>query len=154
MIWIGANLLNKTAVEQKSLGFALFFSTMPFARILNPILRCEDEANLVQMLIPDLNNSSNLTLLLILLITGYPLYLAYKTIGNKNKIGWFILFFLAPVVLDLLMVLGVMNTLLAKEIVSNYGILGSPIMVNMWSLSVLLVFVLTRKNIYTLFNSK
>ena len=75
---------------------------------------------------------------------------AYKLINNKRKIGWFLLFFLLPTLINLLLVLGVMNTLLEKGILSNYWILGSPIIVTVWTVFVVSIFALTKNNIYKL----
>jgi hypothetical protein len=89
-------------------------------------------------------------LIAILLIAIYPLYKAYFIIENKYRIGWFLLFFLAPTFIDLLLVLGVMNTLLEKGVLSQYWILGSPMLVTLWTIAVSAVFIATRKSIYTL----
>jgi membrane protein YdbS with pleckstrin-like domain len=78
------------------------------------------------------------------------LYKAYKLIENKYKIAWFIMFLILPMVLDLLIVLGVMNTLLEKGVLNKYWILGSPILVTVWTSIVILIYALTRKNIYKL----
>jgi len=148
MIWIGANFLKmQNTNQQKSLGLALIFSNTPFGQILNPLLKSGDEATLVSTIVDDLNLASCVTLFIILLITIYPLYKAYKTFQNK-PIAFFSLFFFAPVVLIILVVLIVLNTILAQGILSETGILGSPTIVNLWSLFVLTIFIIFRKNIY------
>ena len=88
--------------------------------------------------------------ILIILIIAYPLLKAYKLIENKYKIGWFLMFLLLPMVFDLLIVLGVMNTLLEKGVLNEYWILGSPVLVTVWTGTVTLIYFLTRKNIYKL----
>jgi hypothetical protein len=150
MIWIGSSYLKSTNTnQQKSLGIALIFSNAPFARILNPLLTCGDEVTLVYKFFESLNLASFITLNIILLITVYPMYKAYKTIQNKPT-GYFILFLFAPVAIILLVILVVLNTILAKGILSETGILGSPIIVNVWSIFVLTIFIIFRKNIYEL----
>lgn len=150
MIWIGSTYLKKTNTnQQKSLGIALIFSNTPFGRILNPLLKSGDEATLMHKLIENLSLASFVTLILILLITAYPMYRAYKTIKNKPT-GYFMLFFFAPVFVIILVILVVLNTILSKRILSEIGILGSPIIVNLWSLFVLLIFIIFKKNIYRL----
>lgn len=150
MIWIGASYLKSTNTnQQKSLGIALIFSNAPFARILNPLLTCGDEVTLVFKFFESLNLASFITLIIILFITVYPMYKAFKTINNK-PIGYFILFIFAPVILILLVILVVLNTLLAKGILSETGILGSPIILNVWCILVLIVFIIFRKHIYEL----
>lgn len=151
MIWLGANLLKNTNTKgQQSLGLALIFANMPFARLLNPILGGGDEVVVINHFLNDRNLSRIIVVLLITLIIAYPLYKAFRLIQNKYRIGLFILFLIAPVFVDLLLVLGVMNTLLEKGILSQYWILGSPMLVTIWTFSVTLIFILFRKSIYKL----
>lgn len=150
MIWIGASFLKKQNTnQQKSLGLALIFSNTPFGRILNPLLKSGDEATLVNSIVDNIDLASVITLVIILLITAYPLYKAYKTIRNK-PIAYFALFFFAPVVLIILIILFILNSILSEGILSATGWLGSPILVNLWSLFVLLILLLFRKNLSTL----
>ncbi len=154
MCWYGAFLLKSTnTIQQKSFGFALIFANSPFARILNTILRCGDEQNLVYKLVPDINTSSIITFFIILGILFYPLKMAYKSILNE-RIGYFLLFFLVPTIIMILVILGLLNTLLANGILSETGLLGSPIIVNVWTAFVLTIFLIFRKSIYTLFDEK
>jgi hypothetical protein len=51
-----------------------------------------------------------------------------------------------PMMLDMLFVFGVMNNLLQKGVLSNYWILGSPLLVTVFSFTMLIVFVVSRKN--------
>ena len=151
MVWLGANLLSQNnSNSQKSLGFALIFANMPFARLLNPILGGGDEATVLNHFLHNRNQSNLITGILVTLIIAYPLYRAFITIKNKYRIGLFLLFLLAPVIIDLLLVLGVMNTLLEKGVLSQYWILGSPMLVTVWTASVVLIFVIFRKSIYKL----
>lgn len=155
MIWVGYTYLGKTKNDnQKSFGFALIFANMPFARLLNPMLGGGDEMVVLMTFFEDYQTARILTGVVIVLITFIPLRKCYLIIQNKNKMGWFLLFYFIPVVLDLLIVLGIMNTLLDKGILADYWILGSPILVTLWTLIVLLVFIITRKNITTLGKSK
>lgn len=149
MIWYGGSLLDKNNT-QKVVGFSLIFANMPFARIINPLLGGGDEVVVVNSLINNWNLSRIIVFILIILIVAYPLLKAYKLIENKYKIGWFFMFLLLPVIFDLLIVLGVMNTLLEKGVLNEYWILGSPVLVTIWTGTVTLIYFLTRKNIYKL----
>ena len=151
MIWLGAAMLKVgNAVEKKSLGFALIFANMPFARILTAAIGGGDEVWGINKILQSHPLSWVLGLALILLILFYPLREAFKTIANKKRLGWFALFFFAPVAVDLIVVLGLLNTALDKGVLSDDWILGSPILVTAWTASVLAVFIVTRKYIYTL----
>ena len=149
MIWYGSSLLDKNN-NQKVFGFSLIFANMPFARIFNPMIGGGDEVVVVNSLINNWNLSRIIVLILIILIIANPLLKAYKLIENKYKIGWFLMFLLLPMIFDLLIVLGVMNTLLEKGVLNEYWILGSPVLVTVWTGMVTLIYFLTRKNIYKL----
>ena len=150
MIWYGSSYLKITNTnQQKSFGIALIFANTPFGRILNPLLKSGDEATLMNLIIENISLASFITLVIILLITVYPMYKTYKTIENK-PIGYFLLFFFAPVFIIILVILVVLNTILSKGILSEVGLLGSPIIVNIWSVFVLVILIVFRKNLYTL----
>ena len=136
MIWIGAIFLIKRQSEKRiKLGFALIFANLPFARILTASFASGDEVFGLSKLM-DYNTAWIVGLTSIVLIVAYPLYVAYQSIENKRRIGWFLLFFLAPTFIDLLLILGVLNTLLANGILAKYWILGSPMIVTIWTISV------------------
>jgi hypothetical protein len=154
MVWIGANLLKQTNTDaQKSLGFSLIFANMPFARLLNPAIGGGDELVVLNSILKNYDLSRIIIFFLILFIVAYPLFKAYQTMSNKYKIAWFLGFFILPTFLDLLIVLGLMNTLLSKGVLAEYWILGSPILVTVWTAAVLVMYMATRKNIYTLFKT-
>lgn len=151
MIWIGAFLIhpNKT-INQKTIGFSLIFANIPFARILTTSLGGGDEVFGLNTVLKNHSLAWLIGSVVVLSITIIPLVKAYILIQNNNKISWFVLFLLAPIVMDVLLVLGLMNTLLTKGILSSYWVLGSPIIVTLWTISVTSVFILTYKNIYLL----
>ncbi len=151
MIWLGGSYLkSNNNNKQKSFGFALIFANMPFARILTASLGSGDEVFGLTKLIHNHTLSWVIGWIFILMVVFYPLSKAYNLISNKRRIGYFLLFFLAPVAIDLIVVLGLMNTLLNKNILSTYWIMGSPILVTVWTASVVCVFMFTKKYLYSL----
>lgn len=150
MIWIGAFLLKpENSIQKKSFGFSLIFANMPLARIFTAVFGGGDEVYATNVLLDNHSLAWIIGLTGILLILAYPLYKAFVTI-RKNRIAWFLLFFFAPMIIDLIVVLGLMNTLLEKGILANYWILGSPVLVSLWTIFVILVFIVMRKHIFTL----
>lgn len=150
MIWIGAFLLKpENSIQKKSFGFAFIFANMPFARIITAVFGGGDEVYATNILLDNYSLAWAIGLIAILLILVYPLYKAFISI-QKNRILWFLLFFFAPMVIDLVVVLGLMNSLLEKGILANYWILGSPVLVSLWTIFVISVFILMRKHIFTL----
>jgi hypothetical protein len=151
MIWLGTSLIgNSKSNNQKEFGFSLIFANMPFARILTASMGGGDEVWGLNQLLNNHSLSWTIGLITIITLTIYPLWKAYQLIENNNKIFWFLGFFLLPTLIDLLLVLGVMNTILEKGVLNKYWILGSPILVTIWTSFVLGLYLLPRKNIYKL----
>jgi len=89
MIWIGTlNLKDNKSLDQKSLGFALIFANMPFARILTASLGGGDEVSALNHILGNHRLAWAIGLVLILLIVGYPLYKGFISIHNKRRIGF------------------------------------------------------------------
>lgn len=153
MMWWGASLLKSTNTSaQKSMGYALVFANLPFARILTAVaMGGGDEVYTLRHFMENDTLAWIIGSVLIVLICAYPLYKAYTTI-TKRRILWFLLFFIAPTFIDLLLVLGGMNTLLSNGVLASYWILGSPILVTVWTAFVILIYTLSRKHIKTLLN--
>ena len=151
MIWAGANLIGKDRTDrQKALGFSLIFANLPFARILTASLGSGDEIWGLNNLLNNKPLAWASGFLLIFVLTLFPLWKAFQLIENKRKVAWFLLFLILPIIVDLLVVLGFMNALLAKGILSEYWILGSPKLVTVWTAFVTIIYILTNKNIHDL----
>lgn len=151
MMWVGAYLLReKNSNAQKSCGFALVFSNLPFGRILNPIFGGGDEVTVIDKFVQNWDLSQLIGIGVILLVIIYPLYKAFVTIKNKSRIGLFMLFLLLPFAIDIGVVLILMNKLLSNGLLSEYWILGSPILVTVWTVTVLSTLITTRKYILLL----
>jgi hypothetical protein len=152
MIWTGVYFLRSTSTRQKSLGFALIFANNPFARIFTAAMGKGDEVWGLNRLLHDHQLSWILGLVIVLLFTIYPLWRSYTTIANKNKAGYFILFLLSGIILDLIIVFGLMNQLLKNGVLSNDWILGAPVIVTIFTIIMLVIFMIVRKHIYKLWS--
>lgn len=152
MIWIGAGLLKeKNTIQQKTLGFSLIFANIPFARLITPLaFGGGDEVTVLDYFVENWELSRIIICVLILFLTAIPLYKAFKIMPNKHKIILFLLFYLLPTIIDGFVLLGGMNTLLNNGILNSYWILGSPILVTVWTLAVTTIFILSYKNLFLL----
>jgi len=150
MIWIGAYLMNKTKNNQRALGFSLVFANMPFTRIFGAVTGGGDEVWGLNLALHNYNLAWLLGTLIILAIIIYPLYKSFKLIENESPVVWFLVFLLIPGQIDVWVILIVLNSLVQKGLLSDYWILGSPILVTVWTAIVTLVYFLTRKNIHEL----
>ena len=146
MIWWGASLLKQTnTTSQKSIGYALIFANLPFARILTAVaMGGGDEVYTLKHFMENDTLAWVLGSILIVLICAYPLYKAYTAI-TRRRLLWFLLFFIAPTFIDLFIVLGGMNKILNNGILATYWILGSPILVTLWTGFVILIYTLFAK---------
>jgi len=151
MLWIGVSFLKASNTnQQKALGFALIFANNPFARIFTAAMGSGDEVSGLRTLLHNHTMAWVAGLLIVLLLTAFPLYKAFTIISNKKRLGYFLFFLLVPMLLDLVIVFGLMNTLLKNNILSNYWILGSPLLITLFTALVTIVFIATRKHIYSL----
>jgi len=148
LMWVGYFLMadNKT-LFQKSLGFSLVFVNIPFARILTAVLGGGDEVFALNRLLEDHTVAQIIGLLLIIIICIPPCVRAFKIIQNKGKWIWFLGFFIVPTIILWLWILGVMNTLLASGVLSDYWILGSPILITVWTIGIIILLLVTIKNL-------
>ncbi|MFC4636113.1 hypothetical protein ACFO3O_19560 [Dokdonia ponticola] len=151
MMWWGVSLLKQTNTSsQKSVGYALVFANLPFARILTAVaMGGGDEVYTLKYFMDNDTLAWILGSILIVFVCTYPLYKAYIT-PTKRRFLWFLLFFIAPTFIDVFIVLGGMNTLLNMGVLDTYWILGSPILVTLWTGFVVIVYTLSRKHIKTL----
>lgn len=151
MIWIGTFLMGKDKTnQQKALGFSLVFANMPFTRFFGAITGGGDEVWGLNLALQNYNLAWFLGTIFILGMIVYPLYKSYKLIENESPIVWFLVFLLIPGQIDVWVVLIILNSLFQKGVLSDYWILGSPILVTIWTILITLIYVFTRKNIYEL----
>ncbi|GAB2832079.1 hypothetical protein [Ferruginibacter profundus] len=151
MIWWGVYFLKAgNTDQQKASGFVLIFASNPFARIFTAAMGKGDEVSGLNTLFHNHIIAWVIGSAIVLLLTVYPLYKAFAVIRNKKRTGYFLLFLFAPMILDLVVVFGLMNTLLKKDILSDYWILGSPALVTVFTVLVTIVFMISRKCIHTL----
>lgn len=153
MIWWGYRLLGNQDIGYQSLGFSLIFANMPIGRLLSAILNSGDETYMLRSLGMERNAAAIAASVLIFLIIFIPLRKAYLALGGKQKIIWFLGFLVLPLIFDLLIVLGLLNTLLNRGILDNYWILGSPMIVSLWTFFVLSLLWLKRKALFNFFDT-
>ena len=144
LIWIGyAWLAPGRSRGQQSAGFALIFANMPFARILTAAMGGGDEVFGLTQVLGNHPLAWGLGLGFILAMCALPLVRAYRALAPRRRVLVFVGFLLLPLVVDLVVVLGVLNSLLTREILATPGVLGSPIIVNLWTVLVGVTLLLT-----------
>ena len=154
-IWTGVYLLlQKKDHPMKSAGFALIFANNPFARIFTAAMGKGDEVFGLKTFLRNTSLAWICGLLIVLLFTICPLYASFITITNKKRAIYFIIFLLFPMLLDSVLIFGVMDPLLNANVLSNYWILGSQVLVTVVTLFFLVILLLTRKQLLRLWHEE
>lgn len=137
-MWVGYYLLGPgSSIKRKSVGFCLVFTGLPFARILTAAMKGGDEVYGLQEVFANGGESTLLWLVgltLVIALSVPPLYRAFGVLSSERRWQVFTGFFMLPFVVYLLAVLGVMNTLLRQGLLNQTGLIGSPLLVNLWTL--------------------
>jgi hypothetical protein len=158
MAYWGASMLKKeNSIEKTTLGFSMIFASTTVGRLINVWpFGGGDEFTVFYNQVFHENRTVSLiaAFILIAVIVFFPLRKAYLFIENKYRIWWFLGFCLVPFIAVLLMILGVLNTVLASGFLANEGIFGSPKVVNLWTLTIIILLFFTRKNLSQLFKKE
>ena len=151
IIWLGYFLLTRAAAGTKSIGFALVVSSMPFSRILSPLLGGGDEIYGLTRLGVDHSLAWGAALAAVFALAAPPVVKIYTTINNRRKPLWIIGLLLAPFFLVGIVVFAVLQGLILKNgILNDYWILGSPMLVTFWLFFCLGLFAIFAKHLVTL----
>ncbi|TYP93351.1 hypothetical protein LX73_1052 [Fodinibius salinus] len=156
MIYIGYYLLSKKYENlpgKKSLGFALVFGSMPFARIFTAMIGGGDELMELEFFLGDYLGDNALWALAIVMVTAIlvpALIRAWKSIASSQRLWTFTGFLLLPFIFDVLVVIIGMNKVYQAGVLDQTGLLGSPVIVNLWTLLWVSVLIVTGKELKTL----
>ena len=126
---------------------------MPFARIFTAGLGMGDELMELQFFLGDYLGDKLLWLLAVVMVTAIclpPLIRAWYRISPSQRLWGFIGFFLLPFIFDLLVVIIGMNKLYEQGLLDQTGIIGSPVIVNIWTLVWLIVLAMNWKQLRTM----
>jgi len=95
MMYVGMHFLRiESTQHRKQLGFAIIFAQMPFQRMTGPIFTMNDEYYATAQLYGNTSFNQWLVTLILFAICIPPLVKAYKSIGNKHRLLWFLFYFL------------------------------------------------------------
>ena len=147
LVWLGYWLLGKEKpVEAKAWGMSLIASNILFARMLTAALSGGDEVHGLRKLLESNYLAWVLGALVVFVLSIPPLVRVYRTIENDRRWLWFIGFLLVPFLIAMVGAI-VLNGLLGAGVLADTWILGSPMLVSVWTLVVVVGFALTWRNI-------
>jgi hypothetical protein len=158
LTWVAWNILeSKKSTSSRSIGFSLLFATLPLGRILAAARGASDETNAMRELFqrPDASNHTFVVaagLIMVLALTIPPLIKAYEVAGGlKERLLIIPLFLFLPLIIDYLFVSVGMNKLLANDVMRDESLPGTPFLVLIWGIICLLIFLVSYRNLLTLF---
>lgn len=151
VMWVGYYLLKPgNSLVQHSVGFALVFANLPFARLLGGVfMGGNDEVYALRHFLP-YYPAWAAGGAIVLMATIPPLWRAYAVLQPRGRLWVFLAFLLLPVVLSFVVILVGLNSLLVSGFLATTGILGSPVLVSCWTAVVSVVLSLTHRHIATL----
>lgn len=150
LMWIGLYRLRMPDEKSKQLGFALIFANFPINRIFFALIHSNDEQWVAYQLYGDSELAFWITNILIWLCTFPPLFFAYKAIGNRFRILWFIGFFVLPFVFVFLFAgLFLEEYLLLQQKILADTVIGIPYLILLVEVICFIGYFLTRKYVYS-----
>ncbi|MGV3539680.1 MAG: hypothetical protein ACO1OQ_07715 [Rufibacter sp.] len=154
-IWISFLLMRTGNKEEfQALGWALLFANKPFARIFTVLMRGGDESVITRSITgePVLSITAwGLEVLVVLALTVPRLVLAWKLLHPSKRLLVFLSFLIGPMLVEFALMHKLGNALIQNGILAWEGILGSPVLVNLWNAFWLLLLFITFRYIPSLF---
>jgi hypothetical protein len=150
-MWCGFTLLKPSnSIEKKYNGFVLVMGALPLPRLLGAAGRGGDEINTMRLIMEGQDTFKGIPVvaggLVVLLLTLPPLWRAFHSIANKQRLFIFLAFLVFPWLLDELVI-----TNLLQENLEKTGLLmkpvyfGIPLLVIVWQVLLIKVFLLSKK---------
>ena len=145
MLWLGRYWLKHgSSTSIRSLGLVFIFGNMPFGRMYMAATGSGDEVYGLRSLFINSDHSNLLWVkllgfVIVALICVPPLVTAYRAIANKRKLIIFVSLLILPLMLDTVILLILLNGVLAKGILNQVFIMGTPLLVTLWFISCLAI---------------
>jgi hypothetical protein len=154
LMWLGALWFSRSTNENKRvIGFSLVFANLPFARIFTAVVGGGDEKIVVQALMGDTGYSLSSKIIasaIVLLICLPPILIAGKKIWHKKRWGIVAGFSIIPLVYGMLYQRMFLNGLLKKNTLAETHLFGTPDLILVHFVLMLLLLVLFGKGLLEL----
>jgi hypothetical protein len=152
-MWTGFILLHPSKpVEKRYIGFALVMAALPLPRLLAAAGRGGDEVNTTRLIFDTHETFKGAPViaggLIVLLLSLPPLWRAFRTIRNKQRLLIFLAFLVIPWQLDELVITKVLNGYLASSgFIMKPVYFGIPLLIIIWEIILLAGFLITRRQL-------
>jgi hypothetical protein len=138
VMWASIWMLRREGPDsQRSIGIVLIFGALPFARVFTAITGHGDEVSGFTELTGNHWTGWMIGLASVFLLSVYPLACAYRKLAPERRPLVFCALLIMPILLHGLVIHGAMNSLLRNKVWSANGCLGSPWLVNVWQVVLL-----------------
>ena len=151
MMWLGAWWIAKsTDARMKVFGFSLLFANLPFARIFTALMGGGDEKVVIQAIAGNINpfTTKIIAALLVTLICLPPMIIAYRNLIARRRFLWIAGFAIVPLIYGMLYHHMFLNWLLKKGIAADSKILGTPTLVLLHFLLMVLLLIVFGKSLF------
>lgn len=133
VMWAGVWVLMRAATASApSIGFTLVFAPLPFARIFTALMGGGDERGFVAKLLEGavtVPQSRWLAVAMTLLFCGPPIYFAWRALSNQRRGAIIAGFCVVPLLVIFAYKFVVLNGLLARGVLAEPVIFGTPALV-------------------------
>jgi hypothetical protein len=150
LMWLGAWWIAKSFHHKKKiLGFSLLFANLPFARIFTALAGGGDEKVVIQAISGNADPfiSKLMATLIVTIICLPPMIIAYKKSSVPNRFLLITGFAVIPLIYGMLYHHIFLNWLLERGIASKIYILGTPSLILLHFLLMLLLLIFFRKGL-------
>ena len=144
LMWLGAWWIAKSSNHRKKItGFSLLFSNLPFARIFTAMAGGGDEKVVIQAISGNADPfiGKLIAALLVTMICLPPIIIAYRKLDSPKRFLLILGFAIIPLIYGMLYQHIFLNWLLNKGIASNTYILGTPSLILLHFLLMLLLLI-------------
>lgn len=128
--WIGSWLILKNeSLRQRTWGILLIFAALPFARLFTAIMGGGDELGIVKHIIDNGLYARISTTGVLLLLLGYPEWIAIRHIPSRNRTLIGLGFLIFPMIIEGIFTMGIFNKILQTGILQQPHFFGAPALV-------------------------
>jgi hypothetical protein len=152
LMWLGGLWFSRSLnIYRKALGFSILFANLPFARLFTAFMGGGDEKVVFQHLTGLAVFPKIAAILIVGLLVIPPVVLVYRNLSNNFR-GWIIAAFLVlPLVYGMLYHHMFLNYLLHQGIGTSITIMGTPDIIIIHTLVMLLIVLFSRKALINAF---
>jgi uncharacterized membrane protein len=138
------------SIARRSVGFALVWANVPFARLITVLMKGGDEGVITRAIVgqPKLSSLAWSVELIVILMLILPAFIrSWKLLLPNRRLYVFISFLIIPMLLEYILMHKLGGSLLKQGVLDQQVILGSPLLVLVWNIVWMSVMLLTASSL-------